>query len=246
MGFSAASGASLSSILTTLIFNPFDTIRCASQGHPQLSLREVIYKIHEENGLRGFWRGSTLVSIQRAIGVFTFFELKTTLTHNQLFKTVKLKPIHATVLARLLSAVALCPLEGIRTTLMANYEEKGNTISIIKKLKGSNPFTGLGSTLLRDVPYTYVFWKVADPLSQNLKHRLPYLGPYLSAGIAAACAVTVTHPFDVMKTLKQKKLLDKEDVKVRYFQGLVPRLLKYVPSAGFVSGSYIAKSKGYT
>ena len=125
-------------------------------------------------------------------------------------------------------------------------------------------WNGYTATLLRDVPFSALYW----PLYEQTKASLAALNPseapnsfpvtFLSGALAGSVASTLTLPADVLKTLKQievgerevmgqgksrtnraiaKELVREQGVR-GLFTGLTPRLLKVAPACAIMISSY--------
>ena len=87
-------------------------------------------------------------------------------------------------------------------------------------------WNGYTATLLRDVPFSALYW----PLYEQTKHLLNtctysanivaiynhnFIINFLSGLLAGSVASTVTLPFDVIKTLKQIEMGEKDIMKIK-------------------------------
>jgi hypothetical protein len=117
--------------------------------------------------------------------------------------------------------------------------------------------------LLRDSPFTAIFWSITEPTRRALlaaetnprhPHALPSTSSLLfanmsAAGCAGAIAAATTTPFDVIKTQQQTSqrnttLLDTARQIHRrsgvrgFFAGVVPRSVRAVPAGAIVVSTY--------
>ena len=159
--------------------------------------------------------------------------------------------------AGLCQVVATAPMERIKIQMQI----AGGNVSawqLVKQLGFQGLYKGTGATLLRDVPFSFIFF----PLNQQLKRRLTPEGqanaPFprvllagLSAGMVAAWAAT---PMDVIKTRIQTlpkpgdpvyhgvrdcvSQIIRNEGPSAFFKGAVPRMLIISPLFGIALSVY--------
>lgn len=132
-------------------------------------------------------------------------------------------PVMAGGSARLVAATVISPLEMIRTKMQSqklSYREIGTAIRQLIKTEGFlRLWNGLNATLLRDVPFSCLYWlnyetfkRLLKPYNTNVQSDPLLLDDYnfafsfISGAVSGAIAATVTLPFDVVKTHKQIEL----------------------------------------
>ena len=120
--------------------------------------------------------------------------------------------------ARTLSAIAIAPLELVRTKMMA----RTNPPSMIQislnqaRTSGIRSFwTGLSSTLLRDAPFSALYWLTAENARVTIRQSVfgkteqqagsveEFCVSFISGSLGGFIAALFTHPFDVVKTRRQ-------------------------------------------
>lgn len=173
-------------------------------------------------------------------------------------------------LARVVAATIVSPLELVRTKMQSRKMGLGQVSRCLQELVAAQGVRGLWNgytaTLLRDVPFSALYW----PLYEQTKAQLTLLYPpeatnsflinFSSGAVAGSVASAVTLPFDVLKTIKQidmgerdimgvkpgvsqgnlaiaKELVAAQGVK-GLFSGLTPRLLKVAPACAIMISSY--------
>lgn len=174
--------------------------------------------------------------------------------------------IAAGATARSVAASLASPLELARTRLQAGYGGVDATVwSVLKHVKQQQGirawWRGLGPTLLRDAPFSAIYWSAYETLKDPQRSILPkrlfqggsgfavYLGAGIGAGgLAALCTV----PPDVIKTRRQsligsadtagpmvmaRRILEDEGVR-GLFRGAGPRVAKVAPACAIMMGSY--------
>jgi len=174
-------------------------------------------------------------------------------------------------LARWIAVTIVNPLELVRTKMMSQKMRVWEVRACLRELLQAQGIRGLWNgytmTLMRDVPFSAIYW----PLYEQTGHSLAELYPlypansfpitFASGAVAGSIASTLTLPFDVVKTLKQldmgerqmgggqhgqgpkgnlaivRELVREQGVK-SLFTGLVPRLLKVAPACAIMISSY--------
>ncbi|KAJ1528026.1 hypothetical protein ONE63_007947 [Megalurothrips usitatus] len=125
-------------------------------------------------------------------------------------------PLLAGASARVLSATVVSPLELIRTKMQSRkltYREIGSALRSHIQSHGVVPglWKGLGSTLLRDVPFSGIYWFNYEGLKSLCNQPSPAFGFSFAAGaIAGSIAAICTTPFDVVKTHQQIEMGEKD------------------------------------
>lgn len=233
-------------------------------------------KIVRHEGVRGLWRGlnvTLLLAIPTTGLYFTLYEAfreRMSTSYPDMSKAVS--AISAGALARIATATAASPLELARTTLQAGAGGPNATVlSVLKDLRRAQGtralWRGLAPTLLRDAPFSAIYWStyegLKDPERSILPHRMfthgSELGVYLGAGIGAGgLAAFCTVPADVIKTRRQalhrskgmglrtqeptpfmiaRRIVDSDGVR-GLFRGAGPRVAKVGPACAIMMGSY--------
>lgn len=175
-------------------------------------------------------------------------------------------PLVAGSCARALSCIATAPLELARTRLQSASAPVGGGLSTaLTTAFATNGvrglFAGISPTLLRDVPFSALYWQLVEPLRAYMVPRTPSTPTAVAAAGHAACglvsgsiAAVVTTPFDVVKTRMQagqasssaismtgtlRGLLSEAGVR-GLFTGSVPRAARAGPSCAAVLALYEA------
>lgn len=127
-------------------------------------------------------------------------------------------------------------------------------------------YKGLWPTILRDVPFSCLYWGCYEGLKKHFDQpkEPTFLFSFVSGAASGSIAATATLPFDVVKTHRQievgEKLVDastsqhrvKEIMRNIYlkhglkglFAGLAPRLYKVTPACAIMISTY-EKSKEF-
>ncbi|XP_043275994.1 solute carrier family 25 member 40-like [Venturia canescens] len=176
-------------------------------------------------------------------------------------------PMVAGATARIWAASIVSPLELIRTKMQSqkiSYIEMNQALKTVIKHSGiQGLWMGLSSTLLRDVPFSAIYWFNYETIKKIFPGSQHTFSFNLAAGAAAgSIAAFVTIPFDVVKTHRQIEMGEKEiyserpgpgrsggtfDVIKRIygqngirglFTGLTPRLVKVAPACAIMIATF--------
>ena len=226
--------------------------------------------IARTEGMLALWRGtgSNVVSCIPSVGIYltTYEQLKARVV--QYGVSPQLSPLLAGGAARAVSVIGTAPLELMRTRVMAQTGAgalggAGVLIRAVTTHGWRSLWRGTAPTLYRDVPFSALYWVVAEAVRERLALRWgakrDALSVNLSAGFfAGACAAVTTHPFDVIKTRAQVeespalsvrgqrspstlaalRILLATEGWAGLWGGVGPRVLKVGPSCAIVLGSY--------
>lgn len=228
---------------------------------------DAFTKIARAEGISSLWSGlapTLVMSVPANVAYFTMYDiLKYKLGFRENDQSTKYVPVVAGSVARSISTTLVTPLELIRTKLQSermSYKDLGRTVRNAVEAGGiMSLMQGLGPTLLRDIPFSAVYWFTYEELKAvqlGQEAAEPSLHQSFYAGaLAGALAAVLTHPFDIIKTQRQTALgsLD-SDVKVlstwlttkklynsgwrHLFSGLFPRLLRIAPACAIMISSY--------
>jgi len=249
---------------------------------------DAFMKISRTEGISSLWSGlspTLILAVPTTVIYFTMYEqLKIKMeTQRRAFsahsdikpsETSRLVSMGAGGLARLMAVTIVSPLELIRTKMQSQKMPWSDVHKCLKDLVKTQGVKGLWNgytaTLLRDVPFSALYW----PLYEQSKAILNlYTGQrdsipvnFVSGAVAGSVASTVTLPFDVIKTIKQIEMGEKDIMGVKpgrsrgnltiakeliselgvkgMFSGLTPRLLKVAPACAIMISSY-EFCKGY-
>jgi len=218
---------------------------------------EAFYLIIRYEGLRVLWRGLTPTLFMTVPGVTLYFTLYE--QFSRLFGT----PSLAGACARIISVLFTSPFEMLRTYAQAKPQSQGllTVLPRLVKVQGlSGLYIGVGPTLLRDVPFSAIYWPVFERVRVKLEKRNPNSSPFntsfLSGAMAGSIAAVLATPADVLKTRMQMSIdsLDQKEIKPQFsrviaellhkegfrgfFRGVTPRVFRIAPACALMISSY--------
>ena len=235
---------------------------------------DAFAKIARNEGLLSFWNGLSpllVMSVPLTVMYYTVYDqLKFAFGFrpDSTGLTAIAAPAVAGCIARTASVTVIAPLELIRTKLQSRnnyrYSELLPSIGNAVKQEGVlSLWRGLSPMVLRDVPFSMIYWLGFEQLKAWLLARMEYSYkvPFIAGSISGAVAAAVTIPLDVVKTHMQVELGErlattgkmslgsgsmievmKKVVRQHGYQGLVagfvPRVVKVAPACAIMITSY--------
>lgn len=236
---------------------------------------DAFVKIARNEGLQSFWKGLSpllVMSVPLTVIYYTAYDtLKFMLGFrpNATNLAAVTAPMLAGCIARTMSVTVIAPLELIRTKLQSRenyrYSELFPTIRNVVRQEGIwSLWRGLSPMLLRDVPFSMIYWLGFEQLKVMLLMRMEYspMVPFLAGSVSGAIAAALTTPLDVVKTHMQVELgetmaatgrtlslgtgsmaqvMQKVVMQHGYkglFAGFVPRCVKVAPACAIMITSY--------
>ncbi|KAK7789139.1 hypothetical protein R5R35_002081 [Gryllus longicercus] len=230
---------------------------------------DALFKISRSEGIGSLWSGlgpTLVLAVPSTMIYFVSYE------NIRLFFKDKNKgiqpvwgPLIAGMTARVWAATVVSPIELCRTKMQSkrlSYKEMHEAIKMQLKDRGIwGLWRGVGSTLLRDVPFSGIYWLSYENFKNAFTTGPPsFLLSFLGGALSGTVAATVTTPFDVVKTHQQIEIGEKEiysetpsrgaslrtvigriysENGVRgLFAGLTPRLVKVAPSCAIMISSF--------
>lgn len=236
---------------------------------------DAIIKISRTEGLSSLWSGlsPTLVLAIPATVVYfvTYEQLRTRITDyaNVSKPPGTSQPLWAPLIAgctaRLWAATSVSPLELIRTKMQSkrlSYFEMHEALRSLLKYHGwIGLWKGLGPTLLRDVPFSGIYWVTYEKYKLLNNNNTSFGYSLIGGSIAGSLAAFFTNPFDVVKTYRQIEMTEKEIIsepptfqnKTTYsvllniyhqnglsglWAGLIPRIIKVAPACAIMVATF--------
>jgi len=214
-------------------------------------------KIVARDGIRGLYRGLPA----QLVGITPEKAIKLTINDLVRFKLTDKKTGQISILSEAIAGatagfsqvIVTGPYELVKVRLQtqssADAHSRKGGIAIIRELGFRGLFTGAGATLLRDVPFSAVYFTLYGNLKAYMKDEKGHLSPGtlffcgISAGSISAVFAT---PMDVIKTRIQAKSVDrkyngirdcfwsvlKEEGPLAFLKGAIPRILIISPLFG--------------
>jgi solute carrier family 25 protein 39/40 len=232
---------------------------------------DVMVQIVRTEGITSLWSGlppTLVMAIPATVLYFTTYDqLKYAWGYNEQDPSTKYIPVVAGSAARSLTTTVISPIELIRTKMQSQqlgYRELAKAVRITTNECGLGMLLrGLGPTLLRDVPFSGMYWFGYEYLKamqlRDSGRKVPTFPEAFIAGAASGTvAAIITLPFDVIKTHRQIELgkiefckdkkvtstwkmiaqLYKQKGPSALFAGIVPRILKVSPACAIMISSY--------
>ncbi|XP_043262162.1 solute carrier family 25 member 40-like isoform X1 [Colletes gigas] len=241
---------------------------------------DALMKISRNEGILSLWSGlspTLVLAVPATIVYFVSYEqlrLYFKDTYNRQLGNVMVRPVTeqpfwipmvAGAIARIWAASLVSPLELIRTKMQSqklSYPEIMQALKTVMKNNGIfGLWMGLSSTLLRDVPFSAIYWLNYETIKQNFGGSNQSFTFNLAAGaMAGSMAAFFTIPFDVVKTHTQIEMGEKEiysdkpghsggtwnTIRKIYcqngvrglFTGLIPRIVKVAPACAIMIATF--------
>lgn len=233
---------------------------------------DAFFKIANAEGIRSWWKGlspTLLMAVPSTVIYYTMYDqLKIQFGFRPDRRNIQ-APMFAGIIARTMAVSAISPIELVRTKLQSRQgysyvELVGIVRSAVRQNGVLSLWRGLSPTLLRDVPFSALYWVGYEALKRRmtsgLGHEWTFLIPFLAGSLSGAMASILTNPLDVAKTHMQvdlgeslgerslgrgslRSVLQKvvaEHGLSGLYAGLVPRTAKIAPACAIMIGSYEA------
>lgn len=236
---------------------------------------DAFVKIARNEGLQSFWKGLSpllIMSVPLTVIYYTAYDkLKFMLGFrpDATDLTAVAAPMLAGCISRTASVTVISPLELVRTKLQSRenyrYSELFPIIRNAVKQEGIlSLWRGLSPMLLRDVPFSMIYWLGFEQCKIMLLARMDYspVVPFIAGSISGAIAAALTTPLDVVKTHMQvelgeamantgrmislgtgsivqvmQKVIEQHGYR-GLFAGFVPRCVKVAPACAIMITSY--------
>lgn len=232
---------------------------------------DAFIKIIRQEGVRSLWSGlppTLVMAVPATVIYFTCYDQLCTALKARMTEHPREAPLFAGALARVGSATVISPLELIRTKLQSQKQSYGELTGIIRSAVASEGWLslwrGLGPTLLRDVPFSAMYWynyeRAKAFLCQHYNTQEPTITiSFLSGALSGSIASIITLPFDVVKTRRQVELGELQAMNLScqgsstfrcmrlivaeqgfsgLFAGFLPRLIKVAPACAIMISTY--------
>ncbi|XP_052803428.1 probable mitochondrial glutathione transporter SLC25A40 [Mya arenaria] len=234
---------------------------------------DALVKITRNEGITSLWSGlppTLVMAVPATVVYFTTYEqIKWHLGYSYGSQSSDWwKPLMAGGSARVFAVSVISPLEFIRTKMQSEQLTYVRVWEAVKATVSQNGplsmWRGLGATLLRDVPFSVLYWGSYETMKSHVlanqgRPQLTFLESFTAGGLAASVAGVLTLPFDVIKTHRQIELGEvvfgkgKKEVTSTWrlihnlyqnqglnaiFSGLTPRIMKVAPACAIMISTY--------
>lgn len=233
---------------------------------------DAFVNIIKYEGVASLWSGlppTLVMAVPATVVYFTCYEYCRRMFgyHGGLEGNDWWKPMIAGATARTWAVTVISPVEMIRTKLQSeqlSYSQVGRYVRQTIKDGGLQMlWKGWGPTILRDVPFSALYWLGYESMKSHVlltrgSSQMTLTESFTAGAISGTIAGIITLPFDVIKTHRQIELGDviKENrntttstwklmVKMQaehglhgLFTGIVPRLTKVAPACAIMISSY--------
>lgn len=209
------------------------------------------------------------MAIPATVIYFTCYDQLSTFLRSKLGENETRIPIVAGIVARFGAVTVISPLELIRTKMQSkkfSYKELHRFVSVKVSQDGwISLWKGWAPTILRDVPFSAMYWYNYEILKKWLCEESGLYEPtfminFTSGALSGSFAAVATLPFDVVKTQKQTQLWAYESGKIPVplhmstwtimknivakngfsglFTGIIPRVVKIAPACAIMISTY--------
>ncbi|CEP60514.1 citrin LALA0_S01e12662g [Lachancea lanzarotensis] len=257
---------------------PIDLVKTRVQAQRNFSQYknafDCFYKILSREGIRGIYSGlgPQLVGVcpEKAIKLTVNDYVRRKLMDSNQHLSFALEVVSGAA-AGACQVVFTNPLEVVKIRLQVKSEytaplndAKVNAVSIVKSLGLKGLYRGVGACLLRDVPFSAIYFPTYahlkrdlfnyDPQDKSKRPRLHTWELLTAGGLAGMPAAYLTTPFDVIKTrlqidprkgetkyngiLHAAKTIFREESFKSFFKGGGARVLRSSPQFGFTLAAY--------
>ncbi|CAO2617584.1 Probable mitochondrial glutathione transporter SLC25A40 [Lemmus lemmus] len=223
-------------------------------------------------GIKSLWSGlppTLVMAVPATVIYFTCYEQLSAFLRAKLGENETRIPIVAGIVARFGAVTVISPLELIRTKMQSkkfSYKELHRFVSMKVSEDGwISLWKGWAPTILRDVPFSAMYWYNYEILKKWLCEKSGLYEPtfminFASGALSGSFAAVATLPFDVVKTQKQTQLWTYSGGRVPVplhlstwaimknivsengfsglFTGMIPRLIKIAPACAIMISTY--------
>ena len=208
----------ISSLSSGLICQPFQVVSTNmmvsyKQGKP-ISMLSTIKMIIQNEGLRGFYRGFKPATLKNIFGSAIYFaclealkpKVKSNITSNPNFVN-----FISAAISRTIQMISVAPIYVMKTRFeVSGFNKYSGIFDAVRKIKQeegySGFFRGLSTTLIKEVPYSALFYTTFDFTKKTLK-KYGIVNTQVNSSCASLIAVAIltvlTNPLEVIRTRLQ-------------------------------------------
>ena len=226
---SAFLGGAAAGLVSSAVLQPFEVVKTKMQAERLRGARgmfKVATDVVTRSGPRGLWSGVSASCVRTGLGAGLYFcllervtrELASTLKRPESTAMERSMMTFATgASARSVAAVLLNPITVVKTRMEYQGASAGvskgllATLASVSKREGAaGLFSGLGSTVARDAPFSglnlLIFTQTRSMMREfaRMQNReADAADTFIAGALAGACATFLTHPPDVIRTRVQ-------------------------------------------
>nr|XP_033774573.1 solute carrier family 25 member 39 isoform X1 [Geotrypetes seraphini]XP_033774574.1 solute carrier family 25 member 39 isoform X1 [Geotrypetes seraphini]XP_033774575.1 solute carrier family 25 member 39 isoform X1 [Geotrypetes seraphini] len=234
---------------------------------------DAFVKIIRHEGIKSLWSGlppTLVMAVPATVIYFTCYDqLRDFLRFGMGYQGAHI-PLIAGAVSRLGAVTVISPLELIRTKMQSRQLTYGELRVCIQSSVAQDGWLslwrGLGPTVLRDVPFSALYWFNYELVKKRLSttastEEATFTISFISGAISGTVAAVLTLPFDVVKTHRQIELGEMQTVRGRsrkkrsstwqlmyriqaesgtrgLFAGFLPRVFKVAPACAIMISTY--------
>nr|XP_057940173.1 probable mitochondrial glutathione transporter SLC25A40 [Doryrhamphus excisus] len=232
---------------------------------------DAFVRIVRNEGIRSLWSGlppTLVMAVPATVIYFTSYDQLCTKLRVKMGDHAQFAPMVSGAVARVGAASVISPLELMRTKLQSQKQSYRQLAACVRAAVEADGWLslwrGLGPTLLRDVPFSAMYWYNYERgkkwLCERYNTREPtFTMTFVSGAASGSFASIVTLPFDVVKTRRQVELGELQAMNLSHqasstfsvmkrivaqhgvtglFAGFLPRLIKVAPACAIMISTY--------
>lgn len=187
---------------------------------------DVSKRIARKEGFGSLWSGLAPALVMSVPGTMIYYtaydRLKAQLGYDHPDPSKLYIPALAGTISRVAAVTVVSPIELLRTKMQSarlSYTQTYQCIRASIHLYGPSVlFRGLAPSLLRDVPFSAIYWVSYEGIKAEYAHKHlhqtpPHAITFLAGALSGTVAALITCPFDVVKTHRQIELGEERPLK---------------------------------
>ncbi|KAL8175901.1 UNVERIFIED_CONTAM: hypothetical protein K2H54_013485, partial [Gekko kuhli] len=213
---------------------------------------DAFVKIIRYEGIRSLWSGlppTLVMAVPATVIYFTGYDQLRDFLRARMDSQGRYIPLVAGAVARLGAVTVISPLELIRTKMQSRqltYRELRVCIqSSVAQDGWFSLWRGWGPTVLRDVPFSALYWYNYELVKAWLCSRFhlqeaTFMVSFAAGGVSGMVAAVLTLPFDVVKTQRQIELGNMETLQVTASKSSTWLLMRRIRAESGTRGLFAA------
>jgi solute carrier family 25, member 39/40 len=240
------------------------------------SITQVMSRIVRTEGFPALWDGLAPTLVMAVPSTVIYMVMYDDFSHNILPSwnfSQSSSALLAGGISRVVAGTLVAPFELIRTQMQSSQEVaslgmRKKFLLNIKENGVQSLWRGLTPTLMRDVPFSILYWGLYEEFRKRtmcfMEGSSVFMQSFISGAAAGGIAAFATTPFDVIKTRQQVDIFQtghqelplvtkmnkskgtfellnticREEGFSRLFTGVAPRVVKVAPACAIMIGSY--------